>query len=75
MYLIYTDETGTNNNKNVIFSMYGGLVVHETSVLKIEMQIIEIVQEFLGFSNMLIVEVHFTEIFNYRVTCKLKSKN
>lgn len=65
MYLIYTDETGTNNNKNVIFSMYGGLVVHETSVLKIEMQIIEIVQEFLGFSNMLIVEVHFTEIFNY----------
>jgi hypothetical protein len=65
MYLIYTDETGTNNNKNVIFSMYGGLVVHETSVLKIEMQIIEIVQEFLGFANMLIVEVHFTEIFNY----------
>jgi len=65
MYLIYTDETGTNNNPNVIYSMYGGLVVHESSVLKFEMQIIEIVQEFLGFSNMLAVEVHFTEIFNY----------
>lgn len=65
MYLIYTDETGTNNNQNVIFSMYGGLVVHESSVLKFEMQIIEIVQEFLGFTNMLVVEVHFTEIFNY----------
>ena len=46
MYLIYTDETGTNNHPNVIFSMYGGLVVHESSVLKFEMQIIEIVQEF-----------------------------
>jgi len=45
--------------------MYGGLVVHESSVLKFEMQIIEIVQEFLGFTNMLAVEVHFTEIFNY----------
>lgn len=65
MYLIYTDETGTNNNPNVIISMYGGLIVHESSVLKFEMQIIEIVQEFLGFTNMLEVEVHFTEIFNY----------
>ncbi len=65
MYLIYTDETGTNNNPNVIISMYGGLLVHESSVLKFEMQIIEIVQEFLGFTNMLEVEVHFTEIFNY----------
>lgn len=65
MYLIYTDETGTNNHPNVVFSMYGGLVVHESSVLKFEMQIIEIVQEFLGFKNMLETEVHFTEIFNY----------
>ena len=65
MYLIYTDETGTNNHANVIFSMYGGLVVHESSILKFEMQIIEIVQEFLGFKNMLETEVHFTEIFNY----------
>lgn len=65
MYLVYTDETGTNNNSSAIFSMYGGLVVHETMVLKFEMQIIEIVQEFLGFDNMLEVEIHFTEIFNY----------
>lgn len=65
MYLIYTDETGTNNNSSVVYSIYGGLVVHESSVLKFEMQIIEIVQEFLGFSNMLEVEIHFTEIFNY----------
>ena len=65
MYLIYTDETGTNNNSSITFSMYGGLVVHESMVLKFEMQIIEIVQEFLGFDNMLEVEIHFTEIFNY----------
>ena len=45
MYLIYTDETGTNNHQNTLFSLYGGLVVHESSVLKFEMQITEIVQE------------------------------
>ena len=45
MYLIYTDETGTNNHQNTPFSLYGGLVVHESSVLKFEMQITEIVQE------------------------------
>ncbi|CAA6825461.1 MAG: Unknown protein [uncultured Sulfurovum sp.] len=74
MYLIYTDETGTNNHPNIPFSLYGGLVVHESSVLKFEMQIIEIVQEFLGFKNMLEAEVHFTEIFNYIFHNKKPSK-
>jgi len=74
MYLIYTDETGTNNHPNVPFSLYGGLIVHESSVLKFEMQIIEIVQEFLGFQNMLAAEVHFTEIFNYIFLNKKPSK-
>ena len=74
MYLIYTDETGTNNHPNIPFSLYGGLVVHESSVLKFEMQIIEIVQEFLGFQNMLEAEVHFTEIFNYIFHNKKPSK-
>lgn len=75
MYLIYTDETGTNNHPNIPFSLYGGLVVHESSVLKFEMQIIEIVQEFLGFKNMLEAEVHFTEIFNYIFHNKKPSKS
>ena len=74
MYLIYTDETGTNNHPNIPFYLYGGLVVHESSVLKFEMQIIEIVQEFLGFKNMLEAEVHFTEIFNYIFYNKKPSK-
>jgi len=74
MYLIYTDETGTNNHPNIPFSLYGGLVVHESSVLKFEMQIIEIVQEFLGFTNMLEAEVHFTEIFNHIFLDKKPSK-
>lgn len=74
MYLIYTDETGTNNHPNIPFSLYGGLVVHESSVLKFEMQIIEIIQEFLGFKNMLEAEVHFTEIFNYVFHNKKPSK-
>ena len=74
MYLIYTDETGTNNHQNIPYSLYGGLVVHESSVLKFEMQIIEIVQEFLGFKNMLEAEVHFTEIFNYIFHNKKPSK-
>lgn len=74
MYLIYTDETGTNNHPNIPFSLYGGLVVHESSVLKFEMQITEIVQEFLGFNNMLESEVHFTEIFNYIFHDKKPSK-
>lgn len=65
MYLIYTDESGTNGHSHAYFSMYGGLVVHESKVLKFEMQIIEIVSEFLGVSNMLETEIHFTEIFNY----------
>ena len=65
MYLIYTDETGTNSNINTHFSLYGGLVIHETNILKFEIQIIEIIQELLGFKNMLEVEVHFTEVFNY----------
>jgi len=72
VYLIYTDETGTNKNSKI--SLYGGLVVHESKVLKFEMQIIEIIQEFLGVSNMLEAEVHFTEIFNYIYFNKKPSK-
>ncbi len=74
MYLIFTDETGTNNHKNSNFLMYGGLVVHESIVLKLEMQIIDIVNNFLNIDNMLKAEVHFTEIFNYIFHNKIPSK-
>lgn len=65
MYLIYTDESGTNGNISSKFSLYGGLAVHESAILKFEMQIVEIIQEFLDVSNMLEIEIHFTEIFNF----------
>jgi len=74
MYLIFTDETGTSNHKHTKFLMYGGLVVHESLLLKFEMQITRIVQEFLDIENMLEVEVHFTEIFNYTFYSKKPSK-
>ncbi len=75
MYLIFTDETGTNNHNNSNFLMYGGLVVHESIVLKFEMQIIDIVSNFLNIGNMLEIEVHFTEIFNYIFLNKIPSKS
>ena len=65
LYLIYTDESGTNGNISSKYSLYGGLAVHESTILKFEMQIVEIVQEFLNVSNMLEIEIHFTEIFNF----------
>ncbi len=65
MYLIYTDESGTNGNVSSKYSLYGGLAVHESAILKFEMQIVEIIQEFLGVKNMLEIEIHFTEIFNF----------
>ncbi len=74
MYLIFTDETGTSIQKHTIFLMYGGLAVHESLILKFEMQVTRIVQEFLNIENMLEVEVHFTEIFNYIFSNKKPSK-
>jgi len=74
MYLIFTDETGTNNHSSSNFLMYGGVAVHESMVLKLEMQIIDTVKSFLNIDNMLEMEVHFTEIFNYVFHKKLPSK-
>ena len=74
MYLIFTDETGTNTHNSSNFLMYGGIVVHESIVLKLEMQIIDIVSNFLNINNMLEAEVHFTEIFNYVFHNKKPSK-
>ncbi len=65
MYLIYTDESGTNSNSSSPYSLYGGLAVHESIISKFEIQIVEIIQEFLDVDNMLDVEIHFTDIFNY----------
>ena len=65
MYLIYTDESGTNSNSSSPYSLYGGLAVHESIISKFEIQIEEIIQEFLDVDNMLDVEIHFTDIFNY----------
>lgn len=46
-----------------MLKLYGGLLVHESIVLKFEIQIVEIIQEFLGVKNMLEIEIHFREIF------------
>lgn len=75
MYLIYTDETGTNTGKaSSRFLLYGGLVVHETKLNTLELQLENIVAEFLGIENLMEVELHTTDIFNYLLSGKEPDK-
>lgn len=64
MYLIYTDETGTNFSPNVSpFLLYGGLVVHESKVNNLELQLQMMIARFLKLDDIKKVELHTSEIF------------
>ncbi len=72
MYLVFTDESGTNKDSKIV--LYGGLAVDENNLIKSEILITEIAKEFLGIENMLEVEIHFVDIFNYIFFNRLPSK-
>lgn len=65
MYLIYTDETGTSFDKNLSpFLLYGGLLVHESKVNLLELQLQSMIGKFLGLEDVKRVELHTSEIFH-----------
>ena len=63
MYLIFTDESGTNRDSNIV--LYGGIAVSEYNLMKSEMIVSDIAREFFGIDNMLEIEIHFVDVFNY----------
>ena len=63
MYLIFTDESGTNKDSKVV--LYGGLAIEEYNLTKSELIISDIAKDFFGIENMLEIEIHFVDIFNY----------
>jgi len=63
MYLVYTDETGTNFSEKSPYLLYGGLVVHESKVNILESQLEQIIARFLGLDDIRKVELHTSEIF------------
>jgi hypothetical protein len=64
MYLIYTDETGTNfSPKESQFLLYGGLLVHESKVNNLELQLQNMIAKFLHLDDIKKVELHTSEIF------------
>lgn len=65
MYLVYTDETGTNFSQNASpWLLYGGLVVHESKVNILEAQLQNMIARFLKLDDVKRVELHTSEIFN-----------
>jgi hypothetical protein len=75
MYLIYTDETGTNFGKNASpFLMYGGLVVHESKVNLLESQLQVMINRFLKLKDIKKVELHTSEIFQIIFTKNFECK-
>jgi len=72
MYLIFTDESGTNKDSNIV--LYGGIAVSEYNLMKSEMIVSDIAREFFGIENMLEIEIHFVDIFNYIFYDRLPSK-
>ena len=64
MYLVYTDETGTNFSEKSPYLLYGGLVVHESKVNILESQLEQIIARFLKLNDIRKVELHTSEIFN-----------
>ena len=78
MYLVYTDETGTNFSEKSPYLLYGGLVVHESKVDSIEIQLEQIITKFLKLDDIRKVELHTSEIFNilfFDIDCEKKRKN
>jgi len=75
MYLIYTDETGTNFSSNVSpFLLYGGLVVHESKVNNLELQLQMMIAKFLKLDDIKKVELHTSEIFQIIFTKNFECK-
>ena len=78
MYLVYTDETGTNFNEKSPYLLYGGLVVHESKIDVIEFQLEQIIAKFLHLNDIRKVELHTHEIFSIlfykNIECKKKRK-
>lgn len=72
MFLIFTDESGTNKDSSIV--LYGGLSINENNLIKSEMMVSDITREFFGIDNMLEIEVHFVDIFNYVYFNRLPSK-
>jgi hypothetical protein len=72
MYLIFTDESGTNKDSKVV--LYGGLAIEEYNLTKSELIISDIAKDFFGIENMLEIEIHFVDIFNYIFFDRMPSK-
>ena len=64
MYLVYADETGTNFSDKSPYLLYGGLVVHESKVNVLELQLEQMIAKFLKLDDIRKVELHTTEIFS-----------
>ena len=76
MYLIYTDETGTNfSPKESAFMLYGGLVVHESKVNLLELQLQKMIAKFLQLDDIKKVELHTSEIFHILFSPSLKCED
>jgi len=77
LYLVYTDETGTNFSEKSPYLLYGGLIVHESKVDSIEIQLEQIIAKFLKLDDIRKVELHTSEIFSilfFNADCKKKRK-
>lgn len=72
MYLVFTDESGTNKDSRLV--LYGGLCIEENNLIKAEIIISDIIKEFFGIENMLEIEIHFVDIFNYIYFDRMPSK-
>jgi len=72
MYLVFTDESGTNKDSQVV--LYGGLCINENNLIKSEIVVLDIVKDFFGIDNLLEYEIHFVDVFNYVFYERLPSK-
>jgi len=75
LYLVYTDETGTNFSEKSPYLLYGGLVVHESKVNILESQLEQIIARFLKLDDIRKVELHTSEIFNILFRDNYECKN
>jgi len=78
LYLVYTDETGTNFSDKSSYLLYGGLFVHESKIDNVEFQLEQIIAKFLNLKDIRKVELHTHEIFSIlfydNIDCNKKRK-
>jgi len=77
MYLVYTDETGTNFSEKSPYLLYGGLIIHESKVNIIEAQLQQIIAKFLKLKDVKTAELHTSDIFQilfFSDNCQSKRK-